>query len=56
VLHIHVVVAKRGGAALGGHLSSGTVNMTAEIAVLAAGQKLVRKLDQDTGYKTLQFE
>ncbi len=56
VLHIHAVVAKHGGAAIGGHLSGGTVNMTAEIAVLAAGQKLVRKLDKETGLKTLQFE
>ncbi len=56
VLHIHVTVAKRGGAALGGHFSGGTVNMTAEIAVLAAPQKLVRRVDPDTGFKTLRFE
>jgi len=55
-LHIHVTVAKRGGAVLGGHLSAGTVNMTAEIAVLAAGQKLVRRVEPDTGFKTLKFE
>jgi predicted DNA-binding protein with PD1-like motif len=55
-LHIHVTVAKRGGVVLGGHLSAGTVNMTAEIGVLVAGQKMVRKLDPDTGLKTLKFE
>jgi predicted DNA-binding protein with PD1-like motif len=56
VLHIHAVVAKHGGAALGGHLSGGTVNMTAEIAVLVAGQKLVRNPDPATGLKMLGFE
>jgi len=56
ILHIHVTLAKRGGATLGGHFSGGTVNMTAEIAVLVAGQKLVRRLDPDTGLKTLKFE
>jgi predicted DNA-binding protein with PD1-like motif len=56
VLHIHVTLAKKGGATLGGHFSGGTVNMTAEIAVLAATQKLVRNLDRETGLKALGFE
>lgn len=56
VLHIHAMIAEHGGAAMGGHLSGGTVNMTAEIAVLVAGQKLVRKPDPDTGLNVLKFE
>ena len=56
ILHIHVTLAKRGGTTLGGHFSGGTVNMTAEIAVLVAVQKLVRRLDPDTGLKALKFE
>jgi predicted DNA-binding protein with PD1-like motif len=56
VAHLHAVVAKQGGAAIGGHFSRGTVNMTAEIAVMAIPQKLVRSLDQATGLRLLGFE
>lgn len=56
VVHLHAVVGRRGGDALAGHLSSAVVNMTAEIAILAAPQKLIRKEDPETGLKTLTFE
>ena len=53
VVHIHATIGKKGGAALAGHFSSGEVNMTAEIAVLALPQKLTRKMDPQTGLRTL---
>jgi predicted DNA-binding protein with PD1-like motif len=53
VVHVHAVVGKKGGAALAGHFSSGKVNMTAEVAVLAVPQRLTRKLDPETGLRTL---
>jgi predicted DNA-binding protein with PD1-like motif len=56
VIHAHAVVGTQGGAARAGHLSSGKVNMTAEIAVLAAGQKLTRTLDPETGLRKLILE
>jgi predicted DNA-binding protein with PD1-like motif len=56
VTHLHAVVARQGGAAVAGHFSRGTVNMTAEIAVLVTSQKLVRVLDSETGLRRLTFE
>lgn len=56
VIHMHAVVGTKGGAAMAGHLSSAKVNMTAEVAVLAVPQRLVRKLDAATGLRTLAFE
>ncbi len=55
VIHLHAVVGRPGGNALAGHLSSAIVNMTAEIAILVAPQKLVRKQDPETGLRTLTF-
>jgi predicted DNA-binding protein with PD1-like motif len=56
VLHLHAVVARRGGAAMAGHLSGAEVNVTAEIAVLATPQKLMRTVDPETGLKILGFD
>jgi predicted DNA-binding protein with PD1-like motif len=56
IIHTHAIVGKKGGAAMAGHLSSAKVHMTAEIAILAAEQKLVRKLDPETGLRTLAFQ
>ncbi|MFH1313026.1 MAG: PPC domain-containing DNA-binding protein [Candidatus Eisenbacteria bacterium] len=53
VIHAHAVVGKRDGGALAGHVSGAQVHMTAEVAVLATPQKLTRKLDSQTGLKTL---
>jgi predicted DNA-binding protein with PD1-like motif len=56
VVHAHAVVGKRGGTAFAGHLSSGTVHMTAEVAVLEAPQTLTRRVDSQTGLRTLILE
>jgi predicted DNA-binding protein with PD1-like motif len=56
VTHLHVTVAKQGGAAVAGHFSAGEVNMTAEIAVMAVQQTLTRKVDPETGLRLLRFE
>jgi predicted DNA-binding protein with PD1-like motif len=53
VIHAHAVVGRKGGSALAGHVSSAQVHMTAEVAVLVAPQKLTRKLDSQTGLRTL---
>jgi predicted DNA-binding protein with PD1-like motif len=56
VIHMHAVVGTKGGAAVAGHLSSAKINMTAEVAILAVPQRLVRKRDAATGLRTLSFE
>jgi predicted DNA-binding protein with PD1-like motif len=56
VIHMHAAVGRRGGSAMAGHLSSGRVNLTAEIAVMVVAQKLTRQLDPATGLRTLAFE
>lgn len=44
VVHLHVVVGKKGGEALGGHLLSATVHNTVEAVVLGlSGVRLLRK-------------
>lgn len=44
VVHLHVVVGKEGGEALGGHLLSATVHNTAEILVVGVpGMRLLRR-------------
>ena len=53
VIHAHAVVGKKGGGALAGHVSSAQVHMTAEVAILVAPQKLTRKVDSQTGLRTL---
>jgi len=47
IVHPHVTVAKKGGAAYGGHLLQGTVNNTAEVFVYKlANVRLVRKMEK----------
>jgi len=44
VVHLHVVVGREGGEALGGHLLSATVHNTAELAVFGLpGVRLLRR-------------
>lgn len=56
VIHLHAVLGRPGGEALGGHFSSGDVNMTAEVAILATPHQLIRRSDPKTGLRTLVFE
>jgi predicted DNA-binding protein with PD1-like motif len=53
VVHAHAVLGRKGGRAFAGHVSSAQVHMTAEVAILEAQQKLTRKLDSQTGLRTL---
>lgn len=54
--HLHLVVGKEGGEALGGHLLSAVVHINAEILVLPlSGIKLIRKAEP-SGLKILHLE
>jgi predicted DNA-binding protein with PD1-like motif len=55
VVHIHAVLAKKGGRAMAGHFSGGKVHMTAEVVVMAVSQKLTRSIDSQTGLRLLGF-
>lgn len=48
-LHAHVVVAKRDGSALGGHLVNGHVRPTPEVLVTETPAHLRRRPDAETG-------
>ncbi|HUJ15112.1 MAG TPA: PPC domain-containing DNA-binding protein [Thermoanaerobaculia bacterium] len=48
-LHAHVVLGRRGGATVGGHLIRGIVRPTLEIFFSDAGAKLTRQKDEETG-------
>lgn len=48
-LHAHVVLGRRGGSTIGGHLIRGTVRPTLEIFFADAGTKLTRRKDPETG-------
>lgn len=48
-LHVHVVLGRRDGAAIGGHLESGLVRPTLEITVTEAPAHLRRRHDPKTG-------
>ncbi|MGB9757374.1 MAG: PPC domain-containing DNA-binding protein [Candidatus Bipolaricaulaceae bacterium] len=49
VVHLHVVVGREGGAALGGHLLSATVHNTAEILVVEVPGVRLRRRPEPTG-------
>jgi len=47
MVHAHVTVAKKGGAAYGGHILRGTVNNTAEVFIYRLDRiRLVRKVEE----------
>lgn len=48
-IHAHVVVGKRDGTAMGGHLISGLVRPTAEVVVTETPAHLARRHDEETG-------
>jgi predicted DNA-binding protein with PD1-like motif len=56
VIHLHAVVARKGGTTVAGHFSGGKVNMTVEIAIMVTPQKLTRETDPGTGLRLLRFE
>lgn len=48
-VHAHVVVGKRNGAALGGHLLEAHVRPTLELVLEESGEQLQRKFDPESG-------
>lgn len=55
-LHAHIVVARRDGIALGGHLMSGHVRPTLELIVSDSPGHLRRKTDPRTGLPLLDLQ
>ncbi len=49
VLHAHVVLGRRDGSTVGGHLMSGEVWPTLEVIVTEVAPALAKKVDPDTG-------
>jgi predicted DNA-binding protein with PD1-like motif len=48
-VHAHVVIGKKNGAAMGGHLLEGHVRPTLELVLQESGEELKRKFDPETG-------
>ena len=48
-VHAHVVVGKRNGAAMGGHLLEAHVRPTLELVLQESGEQLKRKFDPESG-------
>jgi predicted DNA-binding protein with PD1-like motif len=55
-VHAHVVVGKRDGAALGGHLMEAHVRPTLEVIVVESPRHLERSSDESTGLALLRGE
>ena len=55
-VHVHVVVARHDGSALGGHLLGGAVDPTLEVIIVEAPRILRRKIDQTTGLALLDLD
>lgn len=55
-VHAHVVVGRRDGAALGGHLLEARVRPTLEMVVTEAAAPLRRRMDPETGLPLLDPE
>ena len=53
--HVHAVLARDTKDAIGGHLSSGTVNITNEIVIMKTGISAKRAVDPATGLMALTF-
>lgn len=54
--HAHVVVGRRDGSALGGHLLAARVRPTLEMSVTELGQPLRRTVDEETGLPLLDLD
>jgi uncharacterized protein len=48
-VHAHIVVGKKNGAAMGGHLLEAHVRPTLELVLQDSGEKLKRKFDPESG-------
>lgn len=53
-LHAHVVLGKRDGSTIGGHLKSGIVFPTLELWLTPLAHELVRKRDEATGLELIR--
>jgi predicted DNA-binding protein with PD1-like motif len=54
-LHPHVVVSRRDGTVLGGHLMAGEVRPTLEVVVHEMPAHLTRRKDRETGLALIRF-
>lgn len=55
-IHLHAVLSRENKETVGGHLSRGKVNVTAEIVILKSDAPARRVLDETTGLMALTFE
>ena len=55
-LHMHVVLGRRDGSALAGHLKEGHVRPTLEVIVTESPAHLLRRLDEATGLTLIRPE
>jgi hypothetical protein len=55
-VHVHAVVARYDGSALGGHLLGGTVEPTLEVIIVESSKTLCRKTDRATGLALLDVD
>jgi uncharacterized protein len=55
-IHAHVVIGKRDGATLGGHLLEGRVRPTLEIVLTEAPEHLRREFDSVSGLALIRLE
>lgn len=56
ISHIHTIVGNEEKNAMGGHLISAVVGVTAEIVLLKTSIEAERRIDKDTGLKSLYLE
>ena len=55
-VHAHVVVGKKNGAAMGGHLLEAHVRPTLELVLQESGEQLQRKFDPESGLALIDLE
>lgn len=55
-VHAHVVVGKSDGTAHGGHLMEAHVRPTLEVFVVESAERLVRKIDDETGLPLIDLD